>query len=140
MARLPALNASQVLDLVSRRRSPLLEASDLLMTRVATAVAEDDVLLPALFHLVADFIALETHLLVAFERIVRFLSAEDATEPLSVIRAVPRHVAEEVAVMALDSRVLLSPVALALQLSELVELVFIIEVVHALDRSLLLLA
>ena len=91
--------------------------------RVPNLVAEDafdDVFLGALTRYVPCLVALEAQLLSAVEGVVGVLAAEDAAEPLVFVGALASHVAELLAVPALDGRIgfYVVPGLLVLQLAE----------------------
>lgn len=113
VAEVSALHALEQLELARRGRRPFLETATLAVADVPALITFNDIILPAVLRLVAALVALKAHFLVALKRVVGVLSAEDAVEPLGVVRAVFFHVAELKAVVALEREVLLGPVPLA---------------------------
>ena len=82
------------------------------MTYMVALLASDDVGLSTLSSLMANLVAFEAHFLVAVEGLMGIFSAEDAGQPLCLVRALLRHVAKLLAVMTLYGDVFCSPVSL----------------------------
>lgn len=74
----------------------------------------NDICLIAVFGLVTNFVALETHFFIAVERFMGVFAAEDAVESLGVVWAVFCHVTELLTVMTLYRNVFLCPIPLPL--------------------------
>lgn len=81
------------------------------MADLTTQEALHDVGLIALIGLMANLVALEAEFGVAVEGVMGVLAAQDAVGTAAFIRALFRHVAELLAVAALDRRVELNVVA-----------------------------
>ena len=88
MPRLPTFDAPVVLHLALVWHFPLLEAPVLLMPHMIAFKAFHHVSGGALLRLMAPLVALEAHLLIAFERLMGVLAAEDAIELFRLIWAV----------------------------------------------------
>ena len=90
------------------------------MPNLVAEDAFDDVFLGALTRYVPCLVALEAEFLSAVEGVVGVLATEDAAEPLVFVGALASHVAELLAVPALDGRIgfYVVPGLLVLQLAE----------------------
>jgi len=84
------------------------------MANLVALLACFNVFLLAVFGLMPHLVAFETHLLGAIKRIVFLTSTQDASLLLPFIWAICLHVAELEAIVALDGRIDLRPIPLAL--------------------------
>jgi hypothetical protein len=112
MATLSALYASEKLYFILSWLRRFFEASSFSVTYMVALLASDDVGLSTLSSLMANLVAFEAHFLVAVEGLMGIFSAEDAGQPLCLVRALLRHVAKLLAVMTLYGDVFCSPVSL----------------------------
>lgn len=108
---LEALHPALVLGLF-----PLLEASFRIVASVSTTSTGLDVPLRAHPSLVTSFVTLEAKLLIAVERIVSVLAAQNAVVIFRLVWTLTGHVTKLPTVVALDGRVGITPVALLLGL------------------------
>jgi len=83
------------------------------MSNVIALFTLDDVFFFTLLGLMTHLIAFKTHLFIAIKGIMGIIAAEYAIKPLGLIRTFFGKMAKLFAVVALDCRVFLGPVALS---------------------------
>ena len=91
--------------LLCSRQEPDFEAPILLMAYLTASQAFHDMGLYALIRLMANLVALETEFGVALKWVMGAFAAEDAVRTGPLIRALFSHVAELLAITALDCRI-----------------------------------
>jgi hypothetical protein len=121
MSILAALDAPVESHLGIGWPTPFFEASGVPVANMVALAAPDHIRLLTVLGLMADLVALETHLLSAVEGLMRVLPAKDAVQPLSLIWTLPSHMPELLAIVALYSDVLCRPVPLALHLLKILK-------------------
>ena len=109
MARVTALDAPLLIVsgrfAVVLRACPDFETAGLRVSYLLTCLALCHISLLALCCFVASLVALEAKLGSAFETVMLVTSTEDALRSAALVGALLRHVAELLAIVALDRRV-----------------------------------